>query len=89
MPLVIYSLLRLAILGACAGLLAWAGLRDWLLLLVAVVLAAMVSYVAFPRQREASALYLAGLSARREAGINSPGDDDADEDAEVDRQRGQ
>lgn len=88
MPLVIYSLLRLAVLGASAGLLAWAGMRGWMLLLVSVLVAALVSYALFTRQRDASAAYLARLSERRRAGINSPGDDDADEDAEVDGPRG-
>lgn len=83
MPLLKYSALRLLVLALCAVALSFV-MGGWLLLLSAVILAALVSYVTLGKFRDESAAYLAGLSARRAAGINSPGTDDEDEDREVD-----
>lgn len=68
MPVVVYSLLRLAVLAACVGLLALLGLRGWLLAIVAVVVAALASYLVLPRPRRAAAAWLAERGeARRRA----------------------
>lgn len=83
MPLLKYSVLRLLVLAACAAALSFV-MGGWLLLLGAVILAALISYVALGKFRDESAAYLAGLSARRAAGVNSPGTDDEDEDREAD-----
>jgi|SRR5215218_4803597 len=87
-PLVTYSALRLALLGACFVLGYWAGLRSWLLLLVPFV-AWGLSYVLLGGPREAAALYLAERAERRRAGEStlpaSAREDAAYEDAVVDR----
>ena len=88
MPLVLYSVLRVALLAvALAGLWA-AGLRDWLLVAVAALVAAAASYVLLTRQRDAAALWIARRAEeRRSAGVRvSPAidEDAAHEDAAAD-----
>lgn len=88
MPVVTYSLLRLGVfLLALLGL--WlAGMGSWLLIVVAALVAAALSYVLFGRQRVAAARWLA---ERRS--VDSPRfsravlDDAAAEDAIADRLR--
>ena len=88
-----YSVLRLALLAACFGLGYWAGLRTWLLLLVATFAALGLSYVLLGGPREAAARYLAQRAERRAAGESdlpaSARDDAAHEDAVVDRAQAQ
>ena len=55
MPFVVYSVLRLALFGACLGLLWWAGLRSWLVVVVAAFLAWGLSYVLLAGPRDAAA----------------------------------
>lgn len=88
MALVVYSLLRLALLVAALAV-GWAvGLRGWLLVVVATVVAWAVSYLALHRQRTAAALWLAERAERRRRGarrISAEVDSDAlAEDAEAD-----
>lgn len=65
MPLVVYTLLRVALLlGAAVGLYLL-GMRGLLLAGVAIVLAALLSYLVLPRQRTAAAVYLAERAQRR------------------------
>ncbi len=85
MPVLVYSLLRLAVLAGCAVVLALVGFRGWLLALVAVLLAAPVAYLVLAGPRTAAAAYLAERAGRR--GDGQPLDDDA-EDAEADHVRG-
>ena len=87
MPIFKYTLLRVALLVGCV-LALYPIMRGLLLLLASVVLAALLSYVLLRTYRDASAQYLSDRVARRAAGINSPGDDDADEDREVERDQG-
>ena len=87
MPLLVYSLLRLGLLGfALAGLWA-AGMRDWLLVVVAAFVAWALSYVLLPGPRDAAALWFAQRVQRRKdsgarfgAGVEA---DAAAEDAEA------
>lgn len=89
MPLVTYSVLRLALFGvALLGLWA-AGMGGWLLVVVAAFVAWALSYVVLARPRDAAALWLAGRAARRRtsgarfsAAVES---DAAAEDAEADQ----
>lgn len=88
MPIVIYSVLRLGLFGACLGLGFWAGLGGWLLVVVAAFAAWGVSYVVLAGPRDKAALYLAERAARRAAsgqrfskGVEA---DAAQEDAIVD-----
>ncbi|NUU17973.1 DUF4229 domain-containing protein [Cellulomonas humilata] len=67
MPFVVYSVLRLALFGACLGLLWWAGLRSWLVVIVAAFLAWGLSYVLLSGPRDAAALQLAERAERRRA----------------------
>ncbi|MFC8800015.1 DUF4229 domain-containing protein [Promicromonospora sp. NPDC057138] len=87
MPLVIYTLLRLALFGAAFGLLYVAGLRGWLLPIVAVVVALAVSYLTLGRPRDAAARWMAGRAEHRaaeRAALPKAGADAAHEDAQVD-----
>ncbi|WP_123815825.1 DUF4229 domain-containing protein [Myceligenerans xiligouense] len=87
MPLVIYTVLRLALFGGALGLLYLAGLRSWLLVGVAAVAAFALSYVLLSVPRDAAARWLADRRARRGAGTGGSGADAdaAHEDAIVDR----
>ena len=67
MPFVVYSVLRLALFGACLGLLWWAGLRSWLVVIVAAFLAWGLSYVLLSGPRDAAARQLAERAERRRA----------------------
>lgn len=91
MPFVVYSLLRLALLVA-ALVAGWAvGLRGWLLVVVATVVAWAVSYLVLNGRRTAAATWLAERAERRRASgrrISAHVDaDDAAEDAEAERLR--
>ncbi len=72
MPLATYSALRVALLAACFALGYWAGLRTWLLLVVATFAAWGLSYVLLQRPRDAAALYLAERAQQRAAGGRRP-----------------
>lgn len=88
MALLKYSVLRLALLAVIAVALYAAGLRGLPLVVVAAVVALMVSYVVLGRPREAAAVELAERRSRRAAGGErfSRGieDDAAAEDATID-----
>jgi hypothetical protein len=88
-PLVIYTLLRLALFGAALGLLYLAGLRGWLLPIVAVVVALAVSYLTLNKPRDAATQWMAGRAERRAAKRAATPKVDADaahEDAQVDEE---
>ncbi|MEP7763514.1 DUF4229 domain-containing protein [Sanguibacter sp. 25GB23B1] len=89
MALLKYSVLRLALLAVIAVALYAAGLRGLPLIVVAPVVALMVSYVVLGGPREAAAVELAERRTRRAAGGErfSRGieDDAAAEDATIDR----
>lgn len=63
-----YTLLRIVLLAAAFGALYVVGLRGWLLVLVAAVLAFTLSYLLLRRQRDSAAQWLADRSARARAG---------------------
>ncbi|WP_407319058.1 DUF4229 domain-containing protein [Isoptericola halotolerans] len=80
MPLVIYTLLRLLLFAVALGGGYLVGLRSWLLVLVAVVVAFAVSYLVLPKQKDAAARWLAERAERRRAGQEGLGriiDEDA------------
>lgn len=79
-----YSLLRLAVLVGSLAVLYLVGARGWLWLLLSVIVAGGVSYLVFPRQRDAAAGTLQERArARREQ--TGMGDVDAEvEDAAID-----
>ena len=64
-PLVVYSVLRVALLLACFGLAWLAGLRSWLAVLVAALAAWALSYVLLSGPRDAAARQLAEAAERR------------------------
>ena len=88
MPLLVYSALRLGLFAlALVGL--WAvGMRDWLLVVLAAVVAWALSYVLLAGPRDAAALWLSqrveGRSARFSPGVEA---DAAAEDAEAEDAR--
>lgn len=91
MPVAVYSVLRLALLVA-ALVAGWAvGLRGWLVVVVATVVAWAVSYLVLNRQRSAAALWLAERAERRRStGRRISADVDSDahaEDAEAEALR--
>lgn len=81
MPVLIYSALRVLLLVVVLGALWLIGLRHWLALAgFAAVIAAALSYLMLPRQREASARYLADrAAARRRAGEDEEFEDSVTE----------
>jgi cell division protein FtsW (lipid II flippase) len=88
-PLLTYTLLRLALFGAALGLLYLAGLRGWLLPIVAVVVALAVSYLTLRKPRDAATRWMAARSDRRVAqrAVFPKVDVDAvHEDAQVDEE---
>ncbi len=94
MPFVVYSVLRLALFAACLGLLWWAGLRSWLVAVVAAFLAWALSYVLLNGPRDAAARQLAERAERRRragdrAVLGKRAQEDADlEDAADEAARG-
>ncbi|CAL8970424.1 hypothetical protein CELL_00769 [Cellulomonas sp. T2.31MG-18] len=90
MPVVVYSVLRVALLVLSWLLLTWAGLHPLAALLVAAFVAWGLSYVALGGPRDAAARYLAERAAVRAAHAGRPmlsphAREDADvEDAAVD-----
>lgn len=92
MPLVVYSLLRLALVGICWALLVWVGLNPWAAVVVAALVAWGLSYVALSRPRDAAARWLADRAARRRDASPLSArarQDAADEDALVEAQDGE
>lgn len=76
----IYTVLRLLLFAAALGVGYLVGLRSWLLLLVAVVVAFAVSYLVLAKQKDAAARWLAERAERRRAGREGMGriiDEDA------------
>ena len=67
MPLLLYSLLRLALFGVILGLLYVVGLRGVLLPIVALVLAFALSYLTLRKPRDAAMRWIAGRADRRAA----------------------
>lgn len=88
MPLLIYSLLRLGLFVLALVGLWFAGMGSWLLVVVAVIVSAALSYVILGKQRDAAVEW---LEHRRTAPQQGPRlskalqDDAAAEDAAVDR----
>jgi len=81
-PLLTYSLLRLALLAAAVGVLWLVGVRHWLPLMgFGVVIAAALSYLLLRRQRDATTVYLARRAQERKAaGVDEAVEDEAVED---------
>ena len=87
MPLLVYSLLRLALFVACWLALVWAGLNAWIAVIVAALAAWGLSYVAMRGPRDAAAGWLAEQEAKRRGVPQLSArarKDAADEDALVD-----
>lgn len=84
MPFVVYSLLRLALFGACWFALVWAGLNPFVAVVAAALTAWGLSYVALRGPRDAAARWIAEKDAARKAAVARPGADAAAEDALLD-----
>ncbi len=67
MPLVVYTLLRLAVLVVAFLAVWWAGAEPLLAGVVAVVVASAVSYLFLRKQRDATTSWLAERAERRKA----------------------
>ncbi|GMA32403.1 DUF4229 domain-containing protein [Litorihabitans aurantiacus] len=82
MPVLRYSLLRLAALLASFGLFYLIGMRGWPWLIVSVLVAGAVSYLTLRGQRDAAV----GSLAARAAAVDDPvrGQDEDAEDAALD-----
>ena len=92
MPLLVYSLLRLALFGACWAVLVWVGLNPWAAVVVAAFVAWGLSYVVLSRPRDAAARWLADQAAKRKGVPQLSArarQDAADEDALVAAQEGE
>jgi uncharacterized protein DUF4229 len=86
-PFAIYSVLRLALLGACLGVLWLVGMRSWLVVVVAAFLAWGLSYVLLKGPRDAAALQIARRVERRATQARRSQQDAAVEDAADDAAR--
>ncbi len=89
MPVVTYSILRLALFGACLLGLVWAGMGSWLAVVVAAFGAWALSYVLLAGPRDRAAIWLAARAAARGQGPRLPrraAEDAAAEDAAVDEE---
>jgi len=85
-PLVMYTVWRILLFVAALGAGYLLGLRSWLLVLVAAVVAFAVSYLALARPREAAARWLAEREQRRKDGSAARDADTDYEDSVVDRE---
>ncbi len=85
MPVLVYSVLRLALFAGTTAVLWWAGMRSWLAPLLAAFLAWGLSYVLLAGPRDAAALHLAQRAEERRAGraTGRAAEDAAAEDAVV------
>ena len=88
-PLVTYSLVRIGLFVAAGAALYAVGMRDWLLVLIAAVVSAALSYVLLGHQRDDAATWLAERAEERRRRGAVPDADSAAEDAEIDRALGQ
>ncbi|MFE6969034.1 DUF4229 domain-containing protein [Isoptericola sp. NPDC057653] len=86
MPLVMYTVWRILLFVAALGAGYVLGLRSWLLVLVAAVVAFAVSYLALAGPREAAAVWLAEKEQRRKDGSAKHDVDTDFEDAVMDRE---
>lgn len=88
MPFLTYSALRIALIVVVGVALYLVGMRGWLLGVVAILVALLVSYLALSRQREAAALYIATRRGQRQqSGVQLSerlDRDNADEDQAID-----
>ncbi|WP_426593096.1 DUF4229 domain-containing protein [Cellulomonas sp. McL0617] len=81
MPVVVFSLLRLALFAVCFVALWWVGMRSWLAAIVAAFLAWGLSYVLLSRPRDAAATYLADRAGRQRRSEDDAAVEDAADDA--------
>ncbi|MFI2103579.1 DUF4229 domain-containing protein [Isoptericola sp. NPDC019693] len=86
MPLVMYTVWRILLFVAALGAGYLLGLRSWLLVLVAAVVAFAVSYLALSKPRDAAARWLAEKDQRRKDGADRHDVDSDFEDSVVDRE---
>ncbi|HEY8480482.1 MAG TPA: DUF4229 domain-containing protein [Spirillospora sp.] len=64
---IVYTVARVAIFAATAGVLALLGARGFLLVMLAVLISGVVSYVVLAAQRDRmSAAVVSGMKAQRE-----------------------
>ncbi|WP_152187486.1 DUF4229 domain-containing protein [Georgenia satyanarayanai] len=85
MPILRYTLLRLALVAGAFALLWLLGLRGWLVAVVAVVVGAMLSYLLLPRQADAAAAVIAERRRRTADSLDEAiAQDAAEEDAIID-----
>jgi hypothetical protein len=79
----LYTLARLALFGATAGVLFLAGARGFLLLALAVLISGIVSFVLLSRQRDAISSSVTGRAARmRESLAEGAAREDVDDEAD-------
>ena len=80
-PVVIYTLLRLALFLLATAVLWWIGMRSWLAPLAGLFVAWALSYVLLGRFGARAAAYVEERSARRESARPTRADEDAIDDA--------
>ncbi|GCD19563.1 hypothetical protein CTKZ_11250 [Cellulomonas algicola] len=82
MPVALYTLYRLLLFAAFLGLLWVAGLRSWLAVIAAALLAWMAGYVLLRTPRDAAVAWIAARDERRTR-EGTKGRSRADQDADV------
>ncbi|WP_123370716.1 DUF4229 domain-containing protein [Cellulomonas sp. PhB150] len=65
MPVVTYTLLRLALFAVATAGIWWAGMHSWLAPVAGLVIGWLLSYVLLGRQRERAAAYVQARSEKR------------------------
>jgi biopolymer transport protein ExbB/TolQ len=80
-PVLVYTSLRLGIFVVTLGLLYWLGMRQLLLLIVAVLVSGLLSYVLLGRQRDAMSASVArrGANLRQRLQESTESEDEADD----------
>ncbi|MCO5968017.1 DUF4229 domain-containing protein [Actinoallomurus soli] len=79
----VYTLARLALFGATAGVLFLAGARGFLLLALAILISGVISFVLLSRQRDAVSSSVTQRAARMRENLaaGAAREDEDDEDA--------
>lgn len=82
--MVVYAALRVLLLIVAGAGLYFAGLRGWLLAVVSILVAAMLSYIFLPQRRDRAANKLASVAQRsRDAASEGRTNDEEAEDAQI------
>ncbi len=84
MSILKYTLIRLALIAAFAGLFSLLGMRSYLLAFAAILCGALAGFIFFPRQGQEAAGEVERLATRRPKATSTSDEDVEDEIVEGD-----